>query len=222
MRLRTTIAAILLATAFPAWADDDSGVSAYAGLRGSLAFQNSIHETDVVAAPPSSTKIKINSNLGGGGSIFWGVNLPYGFRTELELLYRYMPLSNASISFSDGTAPLSGSISGAGRFFAPMLNAYWDIPVDDLGVQPFIGGGLGYAWNELGISAPGVPVDNGESWQMAYNLMAGVSAPVGGGARLTAMYRWLHEDLNFTCATGLSCSGALNSQSVDLGLQFAL
>ena len=225
MRLRATIAAIILGTALPACADD-SGVSGFTGLRGSLAFQDSIRGNAVsTATPPVSGAVKINGKVGGGGSIYWGMHLPYGFRTELELLYRYVPLSNGEVSLSDGTSA-SGAVGGYGHVLAPMLNAYWDIPLGDIGVQPFLGGGVGYAWNELGVNQIGTTTFastiHNDSWNFSYDLMAGLSTPLSEGSRLTAMYRWLHEDINVPCSGTITCSGAMNSHSVDLGLEFDL
>lgn len=215
MRIFTTTAVAVLISATAATADE--GATAYAGLRGSLAFDGTMSGT-VATTPPVS--LNIDTHTGGGGSLYWGWHLPSGFRTELELLYRYQSLSDVS-AFG-----VSTTVGGYTESFLPMANLYWDIPVRGIGVQPFIGGGLGYGWNETGlnnIAGTSFATAHGDNWQLAYNFMAGVSIPLGDTSRLTGMYRWLHQDIGVNCAgLGFSCSAAMEASSIDLGLEFDL
>ena len=217
MRLFTTVSLALLCISSAAFADA-SGPNSYSGLRGSLAFEGTISGHDGSTTPP--TTIKLNTSTGGGASVYWGWYLPYGFRTELELLYRYQPLSDASI---DNSAKVK--VGGYSQTFAPMVNAYWDIPVGDIGVRPFIGGGIGYGWNETGlnqIDTTTFQTLHNDNWKFAYNGMAGLSIPMGTGYRLTGMYRWLHQDIGVSCGGGISCSAGFNASSIDIGLEFDL
>lgn len=53
--------------------------------------------------------------------------------------------------------------------FAPMANVYWTIPLD-LPVRPYIGGGLGYAWNEVGLKSIGTTsfqTLHDDNWRLA-------------------------------------------------------
>lgn len=215
MRIFTTTAFAVLISATAAVADE--GATAYAGLRGSLAFDGTMSGTAATTPP---VNLQINTNTGGGGSVYWGWHLPYGLRTELELLYRYQSLSDGSI------LGVSAKAGGYTESFAPMANLYWDIPVRGIGVQPFIGGGLGYGWNEIGlnnIAGTSFPALHNDSWQLAYNFMAGLSVPISDTARLTGMYRWLHQDIGANCgAAGFSCSAGFEVSSVDIGLEFDL
>jgi opacity protein-like surface antigen len=196
---------------------DGAPGSTYTGLRGSLAFQGSISGKDDTTTPP--TTVKTSAGTGGGASVYWGWHLPYNFKTELELLYRYQPLSE----ISDPTT--SVKIGGYAQTFAPMANVYWTAPLD-IGVSPFVGGGIGYAWNELGvnnIAGVALPVTlHDDNWRLAYNLMAGLSVPVSNGVRLTGMYRWLHEDIGGDCSTNLFCSGHVATSSIDIGIEIEL
>jgi opacity protein-like surface antigen len=212
--------AFLCATTAVSYADEysdtKSGFNSFTGLRGSLAFTNSVSVHD---NSPPPTNLKIGANVGGGGSVYWGTRLPYGFKAELELLYRYLPLSDATVS--GASLPLGGS----GKIFAPMANVYWDLPIGADDFHPFIGGGLGYAWNEIGVDQVGTinfPTVRDDNWRLAYNFMAGASVPLGTSTRMTAMYRWLHEDIDIACTAGIKCGGGLTSQSVDLGVEFDL
>lgn len=190
----------------------DDGLHWYSGLRGNLAFGGSIN----AKAPPDS--LKADLDFGGGGSVFWGFHLPDGFDAELELAYRNQQLGNGVV---DGTAVKLG---GYGQMFAPMANVYWTAPVD-FPVKPFIGGGLGYAWNEIGIDSVNgtsiTPVHD-DNWRFAYNGMVGIVIPMRATSRVTIGYRWLHENVDVSCTTGVSCSGNLNSHSIDVGYSLDL
>jgi opacity protein-like surface antigen len=219
--LATTALGISLAATAAFAADGNSDAapgSSYTGLRGSLAFEGSIKGKDDTTTPP--TTIKAGASTGGGASVYWGWHLPYNFKTELELLYRYQPLSDISAAGS------SVKLGGYAQTFAPMVNAYWTLPLSDIGVSPFVGGGVGYAWNELGvnnIAGIALPVTvHDDGWRFAYNLMAGLSVPLGKGTRLTGMYRWLHEDIGGNCATSLFCSGQTATSSIDVGFEIDL
>ena len=222
MRIITTTALGLMLAATSAIAADGaydgSPGSAFTGLRGSLAFEGAINGTDKTTTPP--TTIKANADTGGGASVYWGWHLPYNFKTELELLYRYQPLSNVAAAGS------TASLGGYAQTFAPMANIYWTAPLPDIGVSPFVGGGVGYAWNELGINnIAGVALPataHDDDWRFAYNLMAGLSVPISHGARLTGMYRWLHEDISGDCTTNLFCGGHAATSSIDIGIEIDL
>jgi opacity protein-like surface antigen len=230
MRIRTTevlataALSLMLAAAFSAGAiaadstSEGAPGSSFTGLRGSLAFEGAINGKDNSTTPPTS--IKAGAGTGGGASVYWGWHLPYGFKTELELLYRYQPLSDLSAAGSSVT------LGGYAQTFAPMANVYWTLPLSEVGVSPFVGGGVGYAWNELGVNnIAGVALPataHDDNWRFAYNLMAGLSVPVNEGVRLTGMYRWLHEDISGDCSTNLFCGGHAATSSVDIGLEIDL
>lgn len=211
---KNSLALALLGSATAAFAQDD-GLRGYAGLRGSLAFEGSVNARADLTPPASADA---NFNVGGGGSIFWGLELPSGFAAELELMYRSMALGSGSVN------GVSAKIEGYGDMFAPMANIYWTAPVD-FPIKPYVGGGLGYAWNEVGISGIGTTTFRtlrNDDWRLAYNVMAGVSIPASETSRFTIGYRWLHEDIGINCGGGITCSGNMNSHSIDIGLIMAL
>jgi opacity protein-like surface antigen len=200
------------------FSDSTSGASGMAGLRGSLAFNNTISAHDNLT--PQDT-VKANSHVGGGGSFYWGTRLPYGFKVELELLFRAASLDKGTVN---GT---TGELRGYTDMAGPMANAYWYAPVGDnlLGLHPFIGGGVGYLWNEAGldnVAGTSFPTVRDDDWRLAYNVMVGASFALNDNSRMTAMYRWLHEDIGINCNSGIKCSGGFSSPSVDLGLEFDL
>jgi opacity protein-like surface antigen len=215
MRLNTIITLTLLCCSTGAAFAQDTDIKWYAGLRGSLAFEGSIN-TNANLTPPVSTKA--NFDVGGGVSTFWGIDLSGGFDVELETMYRYQPLGDGVVN---GT---SAKIGGYGQMFAPMVNAYWTVPVD-FPVKPYIGGGVGYAWNEVGINSVGATTFqtlHHDDWRLAYNAMAGIVIPESETSRFTIGYRWLHEDIGINCGSGITCSGNMNSQSIDVGFMLDL
>jgi opacity protein-like surface antigen len=210
MRHFTIVAFMLLCSSTVAAMAQEDGLHWYSGLRGSLAFGGSINGK-ASTTPPTSTKADLD--VGGGASVYWGVHLPQSFDVELEMLYRYQPLGDGTVN---GT---SAKIGGYGQMFAPMVNAYWTAPVD-FPVKPFIGGGLGYAWNEIGIDSIGTTTFStlhDDNWRFAYNGMVGIVIPTRDTSRFTIGYRWLHEDIGINCGSGITCSGNLNSHSIDVG-----
>src|ERR1700743_2321330 len=205
----TTSLALLCASTVAAGAQDD-GPHYYAGLRGSLAFEGSVSAKADLTPPLNA---KADFKFGGGASVFWGLDLPAGFDAELEMLYRYMPLGDGVVNGA------SAKLGGYGSMFAPMVNVYWTAPVDFPG-KPYIGGGLGYAWNEVGLNgirATAFQTLHHDDWRLAYNAMAGVVIPSGETPRWSIGYRWLHEDIGINCGASVACSGDMNSQSVDVG-----
>ncbi|HVV70756.1 MAG TPA: outer membrane beta-barrel protein [Verrucomicrobiae bacterium] len=215
MHIKSAFALALLCVSTAAIAQDDDGPHYNAGLRGSLAFEGSINAHDNLT-PPDSTKVDLN--VGGGASAFWGIGLPSGFDAELEMLYRYVPLGDGVVNGA------SAKLGGYAEMFAPMVNLYWTAPVD-FPVKPYIGGGLGYAWNEVGLNSIGgtaIQAIHDDGWRFAYNAMVGVVIPTNETSRFTIGYRWLHEDIGINCGAGIACSGNMNSQSFDIGMVFDL
>lgn len=217
--MRLTVAAALalicVSTAVSAqdnYSDGRDGSNSFTGLRGSLDFDGHLSSKD-----GSGNSIKADTGAGGGASIFWGWRLPYGFKTELEVLYRARPLTTAT--FNGTSAPIDGHANTAG----PMVNLYWTPQIGDIGVRPFIGGGLGYLWNQTEVkSVGGITAGKDNSWHFGYDLMAGLSIPMSASTRLTGMYRWLHEDIGVNCGATVSCSAGASSSSVDLGFEMDL
>lgn len=194
---------------------------AYVGLRGSYALNANAAETYAPTSPPTALRASYAS--GGGGSVYLGARLPLNLRLELEALYRWQPLSTLSLN-GVGT-PATGST----RIAAPMLNLLWDIPIaDDLGIQPFVGMGVGAAYTETDASGGGNTYMRQNRWDLAYSFISGLAVPLSDSARITAMYRWMQvRDAGHKCAvTGtlqsICLDNNVNSSAVDLGLEMDL
>jgi opacity protein-like surface antigen len=110
-----------------------------------------------------------------------------------------------------------------------MLNLLWDIPIaDDLGIQPFVGMGVGAAYTETDASGGGNTYMRQNRWDLAYSFISGLAVPLSDSARITAMYRWMQvRDAGHKCAvTGtlqsICLDNNVNSSAVDLGLEMDL
>jgi opacity protein-like surface antigen len=212
------------ADAAPPPASDNDGWQhsrAYAGLRGSYAFSGNAATTWAPTAPP--TAIRASFPSGGGGSVYLGGRLPLNLRLELEALYRWQPVSR--LSLNGVGVPASGNT----RLAAPMLNLLWDIPVPDaLGVQPFVGMGVGAAYTDNDIYGGGNIYNRQNRWDLAYSFISGLALPLSEGSRITAMYRWLQvRNAGHKCATSgtvqsVCLDSSVNSSSVDLGYELDL
>jgi opacity protein-like surface antigen len=164
-----------------------------------------------------------------GGDLGW---LP-GLRGEVELAYRHSKLGRASasavitdtfdavfISHATGfttllTSTLTGtasfaSNSGSVRTFTLMANAWYDI---DMGSNftPYVGGGVGYADNEVKHGL----VFNGSSGDFAWQLGAGVNYKISDGTSIGLGYRYLDAgDVTLLMAPRLG--GPVPSQTYDI------
>ena len=195
--------------------DGDSGLPNYAGLRGSLAFTGKT-SSNVATTPP--TALRASFNTGGGGSVYIGTRLPYGFRLEFEGLYRYLPVGNVS---ANGTQLAA---SGHAHLGAGMANLFYDVPVPDFFFRPFLGAGIGGVYvADSGYDASGDYLKQ-NNMQFGYQFMGGAELPLSQSSRLTAMYRWLNVNgVHGACGTAtaliMACKSDLNTQSIDLGLE---
>src|SRR5262249_26656869 len=112
---------------------------AYVALRGSLTFGGK-GPTVSVPTTPTATALRPAQEVGGGGAIAVGVELPFDFRLEAEGSYHNRPVNN--VTLGGITAAGSGHLQTA----ATMANLVWAPKIDDFPVRPLIGGGAGMAY----------------------------------------------------------------------------
>lgn len=86
-------------------------------------------------------------------------------------------------TFSTSNAFASGS--GSVRTFALMANVWWDFPI--AGFTPYIGGGIGYASNEVEHGL----IMNGNDGSFAWQLGAGANFPISDTMALGIGYRYM-------------------------------
>lgn len=208
----------------------DDASNLYVGLRGSLAFRGKDGATTVPAAPPAipaAVALRGSHDTGYGGSLVLGAHLPYGFKTELEGLFRRNPTS--SINLGGTIIPATGFRDTA----AVMGNLLWEVPFEETGlpVRPFLGAGAGMAYTHSRLNSDpilGNTYQQASDWRFAWQALAGVKFDVAPGARVTAAYRYLQTDnVRSKCGTGgaptQTCiTPKTADQSVDIGLELDL
>ena len=155
-----------------------------------------------------------------------------GLRGEVELAYRHSKFGRAAsrsqVTVTTDTAQITtpgtytfngtltststgASSGGELRTFTLMANAWYDF---DMGSSftPYVGGGIGYADNELthGLQA------NGTGGDFAWQLGAGVNYKIGDKTSVGVGYRYLDAgDIELTMASRLGGSPATQSYDIE-------
>jgi opacity protein-like surface antigen len=180
-------------------------------------------------APTPGATLYITDVLDGTG---WGAQLALGrrfgpVRAEAEIGTAHTGAKRYVV-----TAPIHNDLPQTGgdtvsRF---MANAYYDVPLDGLGVQPYLGGGIGDASVHVATKAsrpfgpPTVPTQliddhvGGFAWQ----AMVGLTVPVSESVSLTAQYRYLDAGtLHGHDTRGEEFQTAIGGHNIDLGVRFS-
>ena len=151
----------------------------------------------------------VDKNFGLDGFIFDSTGTGPGVVNDIGSSYvlgigmgtRFSPMFRGDIVYSyrggyelDDTDQFGDSFSGDITSHSVMANAYWDIPLQMTGFQPFIGGGLGWAGNrmkDISTADGGVfLLPEGEVSNFAWQAMAGVSFAVSQQATVDVFYRY--------------------------------
>jgi opacity protein-like surface antigen len=222
--MRALLVTVLgLAAAAPVWAGA-TGIG-YLGLRGS--YVSSENQT------ATSADIDVDGKFdnGFGVSGFYGFVIDQSLRGEVEAGYRINDIETITVLRNDlmpasvGTViPVDGQID----LGMAMMNLYYDFPVNGLPVLPWVGIGAGGAYVNYQVSYDyGDPLDvvtiKDSDWQFAYQLMAGVTMPIGEATSVSLGYRYFAtEDMIYVATDGSEFETTLSHHSVDLGLQFHL
>jgi opacity protein-like surface antigen len=207
-----------------AHAADRNGLYVAAAVTGSKLQKP--EQTIANAPTPGSTLQVVNDvDFGWGGQIELGYAYKF-VRIEAEI----GRTTNHSGSYS-AISPITITIpqDGTNRTTRYMANVLFDLPVKGLPVQPYIGGGIGAAHSYVSTFAAPARAPNAPPSQLlafsetlfAYQLMGGVSVPLGLHTALTAQYRWLDSGtVNGLDARGQVATRKLRGSNVDFGLRF--
>ncbi len=155
--------------------------------------------------PGSGTQLRRDDGFAGLGS--FGYAFGNGFRLELEGNYR----RNGLDGMSGATVPTSAS--GTINSYGVMGNVLFDMDIGKPWLYPYLGGGVGYAWDQLNgarFSQMGSSFSpSGSSGGFAWQAIAGLSFPVSGvpGLSITAEYRY-HTVVGDETFHGTNTSGA--------------
>ena len=159
-----------------------------------------------------SVNVPADVGFAGLGSVGWGFG--NGIRVEVEGSYRYNGLGNGSGSGNlqafASRYPLerpAGNSSGRSNQWTVMVNALFDFDIGKNWIYPYMGGGVGYSWqNFSGLSAGSNgnlfsgDGGGGTGWQssdtagrFAFQAIAGLAFPIAPvpGLSMTVEYRFL-------------------------------
>jgi opacity protein-like surface antigen len=153
-----------------------------------------------------------------------------GLRGELEFAYRRSSLgpavafaavtdtqdtvtnSHFATPFTSVNTATTSAVSGSGSVgtFTIMANAWYDFDMSG-SFTPYVGGGVGYADNEIEHGL----VMNGTGGDFAWQLGAGVNVPIGDKTSIGLGYRYLDAgDVTLTLAPRLG--GPVPTQTYDI------
>ncbi len=238
MRLRNLlVAAVIMPCSLGALLSRPAVAQPFQGiyLGGGAGF----HATNDVRAQPSPAsalgdvglRLRTNGGFIGLGSLGYGFG--NGWRLELEGSARLNDLGHLN-----GT-PFPTSSSGSLNTYALMANALFDLDVRSPWVYPYVGAGVGAAWNvanglRAGSANPLFGFNSNDSATgLAVQAIAGLSFPIPNtpGLSLTAEYRLfsmpITRTLNGSAATSAGPVpaslklGTMIDQSALIGVRYA-
>lgn len=162
---------------------------------------------------------------GFGTSPLFGVGVGFSplpfLRTDVTLSYRSDYSGSATETISPG---VTGSAKSDIKSLVGMLNAYYDFPTI-INVKPYVGGGVGFARNELGdttVTVGGATATIGGSTktQFAWQLGGGVAFSVAPAIALDIAYHYLDAGKFETASfAGTTASGRLRAHEVTAGIR---
>ncbi len=180
--LRIILAAVLLAVLHPhqAGAADVEPPGAYVETRIGL-FQPEDSNSTFFGA-----KTELEFDPGWAVEVATGYHINEFIRGELALAWRQTEVDDLEFLGSD--RELDEDYIG---LFTAMVNGYFELPLI-LGVRPFIGGGVGFAYFdvELETIAPIIAVDSGD-FTFAWQGIAGLAFHFTPQIALTGTYTYL-------------------------------
>ncbi|GGJ42989.1 membrane protein [Neoroseomonas lacus] len=198
------------------WLTDSDG-----GNLQSFIDSTNINPTNLGLTPSGSFNVSYSLGFAGVLSVGWGFG--NGFRVELEGNYRQNEVDQVTVT------GFGGNSSGTARTYGIMANAFYDFgAVFDWPVYPYLGLGIGYAWQNYdnvtiralataGNTLPTARID-GTGGEFAYQAIVGLGFPIRSvpGLAITAEYRFfgtLSQDFD---ATATNANGVVQRSSVEV------
>jgi outer membrane autotransporter protein len=207
----------LLAVPSAAAAQSDDGAGFYLGVSGGLNFLSDTEIDTALGAVDNEYDggFVLSGQAGYDSGRIW----QYGsLRGELELSYRENEIDQHVL----GGTSLPGS-TGTASATALMANLFHDFETGTP-LTPYVGGGIGYAWNELdNFGVTGLDVLDDDDSGFAWQLGAGLGFAVTEQATVSLDYRYFSTsaDLKTTAAAGsVGNQVDLDSHTVMLGLRY--
>lgn len=212
---RAGLGMLLVSTIVSAAHADERWPRWYIGLEGGYTYMS---DEDLSGAT-NAAKIKLNNGWGVGGSIGYlpSSSIPFinSLRFEGEVVYHENDLDQ--VGYKGGS-----TVAGNGSFSstAYMVNAYYDLPLENSPWSPYVGGGIGLADVHLSPTQPGNT--SGHDSEFAYQGLAGIGYTAASipNTQWTLGYRYLATtDPRFSGPTG-DIKTSYATHSVELGAKF--
>jgi len=221
MKLRTTLlAATAMALALPLAAQAQPVTGLYIGAGAGLNFKQnqnigigaSEDEYFEAYSNPNARTSYRKPGLAVVGSVGWGFG--NGLRAEIEGSWR----ENSARTHNTGNLGDYGYGGGRTSTYAVMGNVFYDFNNLSPMIVPYVGAGVGYAWQRNN-NVYNAAADDSYTWThdtsgaFAWQLMAGAAFPIAAipGLSLTAEYRFfsvLSSHVNArTCNDDYGCYG---------------
>ena len=205
---------------------------------GGVSWMNNMDLSEMYINAPPGNNYTTSTDLGSGLALTGAIGCDYGsYRLEAEVGYQTNDVKSA-VDFNNGVAidyPLQGTryaVRGNVSVFSLMGNGYYDI---DLGrkVELYATAGIGvaqvslhnvssifYTTDEaLALVANNNPGHNAHETTLAWQVGAGIAAPIAEHVKLDLRYRYFAPtDFCFSDIMG-SANTHLSSHSVLLGLR---
>ncbi|MEM7781412.1 MAG: outer membrane beta-barrel protein [Pseudomonadota bacterium] len=191
----------------------DIGAALPSDSSNSGATTAEIPETDDFGAIPSGTPVGWETEFDNGLSFSGaaGYDFGNGFRAEVQAFYTEydvdthsgVTVSGANIDAvdvavltrgeADDDNPTVGAVVADGQgdisSYGAFLNVFYDIETG-AGIEPYIGGGIGYVETDIDYSPSGVTIADASDGGFAYQAIAGASFNLSDNAQIFAQYTY--------------------------------
>jgi len=175
-----------------------AGVNWLSNISENTTFSNVAVNGVPTGQTPFSANTRINTDIGWVALASVGYGFGNGLRLEIEGNYRSNGVGGATTGLANSVVTSS---SGTISSYGVMANALFDFRLGP--VMPYIGGGVGYAWNRysgvgfnatdtLGLGSALNLRFNDTSSGFAYQGIVGIAIPIASvpGLAVTAEYRY--------------------------------
>jgi len=152
-----------------------------------------------------------------GFNIGGALGYDYGnIRAEGEIAYHTWDMDEAFLSGFFFGCPCFGTIDGDAHALSFMVNGYYDFPVANSPIAPYLGGGIGVADVVGDITGSGDDSD----FVFAYQFMAGIGFEINPSMTLTLSYRYFATKDPEVQILGTPVEFTVSSQDFSLGARF--
>ncbi len=208
--LTAVLALVFIATSAHA---ADKGMQVSGNLGVSLAADSNFSVSGVDVFEIS---LDTGFNIGGAFGYDYGE-----FRAEFEIAYHAWDTDKGTIpGVIDGvvipSCPCTGPIDGDASALSFMVNWYYDFPVVNLPVSPYLGLGIGGAIVTGDITVLGDDSD----LAFAYQIMAGIGFEINPSTTLTAGYRFFLTEDPEVQIFGTDVEFTVESHEFNVGARF--